>query len=95
MILESHSLETHPFVGDSNQFECLDCGRPRALHLQDGFKPGPDFHHMSMYPQDRPNRHPRFSPETMTVRHPPVHPPTLAEVQQEIAREERNRRGRS
>jgi hypothetical protein len=35
--------ESHEFSGGPNDFNCAQCGRPRALHQQDGFKVVHDF----------------------------------------------------
>ncbi len=32
-------MEQHMFEGSGTDFLCLVCGRPRALHLNDGFLP--------------------------------------------------------
>lgn len=30
-------LERHHFIGGPNDFNCASCGRPRAMHIYDGF----------------------------------------------------------
>jgi len=33
-------LESHPFDESDDDFTCVECGRPRCLHSNDGFKLG-------------------------------------------------------
>ena len=39
---QPHLLESHQFVvNPQDDFLCLQCAKPRALHLNDGFEPSP------------------------------------------------------
>lgn len=53
--------ETHPFIESSDGFHCSTCGKPRAVHLFDGFVPSSAPPHCSMDPKVRYSRHSYFT----------------------------------
>lgn len=65
-------LEKHLFVGNGNEWLCLLCNRPRALHRNTGFKPAATTRFICMDQSCRFSRHPHFNaPGSLAGKWPP------------------------